>query len=358
MLENQSMISKVINSSKIDDWRAVLDKFQRVDVCQTPEYHTTYAKRMKGSTPLMWCFEEGAEYFAYPFLLTPAVITDEDGKEHDTGYKDISAIYGYSGPLSTTKDAAFLQRAWAAFGQYCADEKVIAEFLRFSIYASTKENAHPNTEILKNRPQATTHMPRTDEELFAALGKKTRNMIRKAGKEGLVARELDLAENIAAFRALYDETMRRNEAPDFFMYTDEYYHDLLKLPEGGVRLFASFDGDMMVAASMALVHEKGALYHLGAGLTEYMKLGASNASMFEMSKALLNSGVEFLLVGGGRTTAEDDPLFRFKKSNAIGVDDYYIGKRVIDSEGYGRVIDIWRDIYGESPNTQNIIFYR
>ncbi len=347
------MKTALIKAAETKAWRDALGAFARVDVCQVPEYHVAYSGRIEGSEPLMWRYEEGGERFCYPFLLTSVVLGEEK-----TDYSDISSIYGYSGPLSSTNDAAFLQKAWAAFDIWAAEKKVIAEFTRFSLYADNRALAHPGAQVEFNRPSAISHLPQTEEELLAALGKKTRNMIRKAEKAGLEARELEPKAGMAVFRALYEETMDRNEAPDFFLYDDTYYDLLLSLPEGELRLFGVFDGDDMVGTAMALVHGKGALYHLGASLSDYARLGAGNLSMFGMSKGLMSAGVEFVTVGGGRTTAEDDPLFRFKKSNAMDVSEFHIGKRIVDSEGYNDVVKRWQDLYKTEVNSNMLIFYR
>lgn len=347
------MAGTLIEAAGKREWRSALDSFARVDVCQTPEYHAAYSLRIAGSSPVMWRYQNGEDIFCYPFLLTPVLVEKED-----TGYKDISSIYGYSGPLSTTANKDFLALAWQAFDEWAAENKVIAEFIRFSLYADNRGFAHPGTQIELNRPSAISRLPGTDDALLEALGKKTRNMIRKAEKIGLAAREMEPQKGLAAFRSLYDRTMDRNEAPGFFLYDDEYYNRLLSLPQGEVRLFGAFEGEKMVAAAMALVYKRGALYHLGASLQDYNSLGAGNLCMFEMSRRLMAGGVEFLTVGGGRTTAEDDPLYRFKKSNATGVGAYYIGKRIVDPEGYKKVAQMWRNLHKKDPDLQKLQFYR
>ena len=102
----------------------------------------------------------------------------------------------------------------------------------------------------------------------------------------------------------------------------------------------------------------GALYHLGASLREYSNLGAGNLALYSMSAALQASGVKFITVGGGRTTASDDPLFRFKKSNASHVETFQIGKRIVNQKGYKEVVDLWESLYKKPIETSNLIFYR
>jgi hypothetical protein len=348
----------VIGAEAAGAWREALSAFPAIDVCQTPEYHLAYATRTEGGRPVLWRFDLGGERLCYPFLIAPAAWTRADGTREDTGYRDISGIYGYSGPLSTTVDAGFLAEAWEAFGAWAAEAKVVAEFIRFSPHAGTERFAPPGCRVEDNRTIAVSRLPATAEALFEALDAKTRNMIRKAGKAGLEARELEPGPWIPRFRVLYDETMARNASPGFFAYDDAYYGRLLALPAGELRLFGVFQGAEMVASSIALAHGRGALYHLGASRKEFSNLGANNLCLYAMGSALIASKVAFLNLGGGRTTAPDDPLLRFKRSNGTGTETYRIGRRVLDAEGYAAVQGRWRATMGAEPDPARTVFWR
>ncbi len=329
-------------------WRAALAPLGAVDACFLPEYHAAYALRIAGSRPLLWHCEAGGEHFVYPFLLNAVVI---HGKS--TGYRDISGIYGYTGPLASSDSPTFLARAWQAFDDYCDRQSIIAEFVRFSPFNRNERFAHPGTEVTENRTLAVSSLPQTEEALLALLGAKTRNMLRKAGNAGLSARELELPRHLPAFRALYDDTMGRNKAPEFFHYDDSYWRHMLALGPG-LRLFGVFSGDILVACAMSVSHGASGLYHLGASRPDYSRLGAGNLSLYVMSCGLMRAGVTFLNMTGGRTTAADDPLLLFKKNNATGTAPFYIGKRIINRDAYGHATRLW----GEPPDPAKVIFWR
>ena len=352
------MNGTLINAENTEAWRSALSVFPRIDVCQLPEYHVAYSTRTESSKPVLWKYTEAGNTFCYPFLLTPVAWKTPDQAWHITGYSDISSIYGYSGPLSTSSDPAFLDAAWSEFDRWAEDTRIIAEFIRFSPHAETRRFAHKATAIEANRNIAVSRLPESEDALMAALDSKTRNMIRKAMKSGLEARELESARWIPAFRSLYEETMNRNASPDFFFYDDTYYNHLLSLPPGELRLFGVFQNENLISAAFALVHKQGALYHLGASRSEFSNLGANNLNLFHMSKSLMQQGVKFLNLGGGRTTAEDDPLLRFKKSNGTGVETFHIGKRVPGPDGYRTVAGIWREQFRSEPDPLKLIFYR
>lgn len=346
-------MEQLIPASERAGWREALERVGEVDATCLPEYHLAYALRIAGSQPLLWTFSEGRRHFIYPYLLTPVVVGDAG-----TPWFDITSIYGYTGPLANTDDNDFLQAAWQAFDRYAAAHKIVAEFVRFSPFNINQRFAHPAATVLENRTLAASRLPDSREALLQSLGSKTRNMLRKAERSGLAAREVALPQYLPQFRALYDQTMARNQAPGFFRYDDAYWERLLALGPAGLRLFGTFEGERMVAASMAVAHGRSGLYHLGASLGEYAKLGAGNLSLFSMSCGLMEAGVAFLNMTGGRTSAADDALLLFKRSNANGTAAFHIGKRIVDPLAYNALAAQWQQLHGSPPDAEKIVFWR
>ena len=352
------MSDVLIKASECVKWRNALTRFEKVDVCQLPEYHVAYSRLIEDAKPLLWKFEAGNDYFCYPFILSPVIIKKSTGLAVRTEYSDISSVYGYSGPLSTTDDKNFLDRAWTKFDEFVAENNVIAEFTRFSLYSDNKNLAHKDTTIEYNRLLAASQLPATEKLLFQALNSKTRNMIRKAWSSNLEAREIKLTDYLVEFRTLYNSTMKRRQASDFFHFNSKYFDDLLALPECEICLTGVFSENILITVALALTHGKASIYHLGASLSEYANKGAGNLVLFEMGKNLIDRGVEFLTAGGGTTVDEEDSLFRFKKNNTLNVGKYFIGKRILNPVAYRDVSEFWQDINQCLKPEGKLIFYR
>lgn len=344
---------RLISANECSKWRAALAAFSEVDATFLPEYHLAYALRVRGARPLLWHFSRGGEHFVYPFLLTPVILNSAP-----TGHFDISSVYGYTGPLATDTSDTFRQAAWEAFDTYAAEQKIVAEFIRFSPFHRNEQMAHPQTAVSLNRSVAVSHLPANEDALLALLGPKTRNILRKAARGGLTARELPVPDELPAFRILYEETMMRNRAPEFFWYGDSYWHNLVKLGRQELRLFGAYAQGRLVAGSMSIAHGQSGLYHLGASLPEYAPLGAGNLSLFAMSCGLMRSGVTFINMTGGRTTNPDDPLLLFKRRNATSMAPFHIGRRVVDHDAYDAIAASWQQLHGSPPGAERIIFWR
>ncbi|MCW8164699.1 GNAT family N-acetyltransferase [Verminephrobacter aporrectodeae subsp. tuberculatae] len=346
-------MQRLIPASEPGVWRQALAPLGALDASYLPQYHLAYALRVPHSRPLLWHFSCAGQHFLYPFLLTPVVLGSVT-----TPYFDVSSVYGYTGPIASTADSRFIADAWTAFDAYTARQRVIAEFVRFSPFNGNQGLAHPQSCVLANRTLAVSRLPTSRAALLQSLSAKTRNMLRKAGQAGLVARELPLPQCLPQFRALYDATMVRNQVPEFFLYDDAYWQQLLALGSQGLRLFGSFAGARLVAAAMAVVDGASGLYHLGASLNECAPPGAGNLSLFALSCGLMESGVEFLNMTGGRTTDPNDALLLFKRSNANGTAIFHIGKRIVDPLAYNAVATQWQQLQGSPPNTGKIVFWR
>ena len=351
-------MTEVVESTNCDKWREILSHFDRVDVCHLPEYHTAYASRISHASALLWFYQDAQNKFAYPFLLAPVFLTGPDGQRKPTPYFDISGVYGFSGPLSTTNDDTFLEGAWKRFDIWCEARKAICEFVRFSIYSENLEFAHHKCIVEPNRPISISKLPHSHEAYLSTMSSKTRNMIRRAWKNGLVARSVELSTGLQDFRSLYENTMRRNDASSFFSYDDRYYETLMRLPKDELILRGVFDGNRMVAAAIGLIRGKYGFYHLGASEQTASRVGAGNLALFDLAKGFIDLGVEFFNVGGGRTTDPNDPLFRFKKNNGTGVSQFFIGKRIIDEEGYKWVAKQWSNLYDSDKISNQLQFYR
>jgi hypothetical protein len=349
---------KVIPCEKSSEWRAALAVHDKVDVCHMPEYHSAYQTRFPGARAMLWTYSKHDYQLSYPFLLSPVILKNQKGESEETGYFDVSGVYGFSGPLSTTADRSFLDDAWKAFDQWAQEQKAICEFIRFSVYAKNHTLASPVVIVEPNRPISIALLPSSSEELLEQLPSKTRNMIRRANKEGLVAREINVRDGLRDFRELYEGTMARNQATRFFAYDDTYYEKLLSLPKEELVLHAVYQNEKMVAAAMGLIHKEFAFYHLGASSQEASKIGAGNLALYDLACGAIKRGVNFLSVGGGRTTSPEDPLFRFKASNGTSVEQYYIGKRVLDPQSYDKVARMWKELTHEEANSNQIQFYR
>lgn len=103
-----------------------------------------------------------------------------------------------------------------------------------------------------------------EPELLEAMTKKTRQYIRKSGREGLVIKKLKLPEDIAKCLTLYKQTAKR---AGFAIHDDLYYQDVHHYLEDSSVLFAAYYEGQPVAFLWLVISEKTA-FELYGGMND------------------------------------------------------------------------------------------
>ncbi|SEE66291.1 Lipid II:glycine glycyltransferase (Peptidoglycan interpeptide bridge formation enzyme) [Arthrobacter alpinus] len=106
-------------------------------------------------------------------------------------------------------------------------------------------------------------LTRTEDELLAAMSKKTRQYIRKSSREALEYRAVTEAE-LPLCMAVYKETAERAE---FGIHQDSYYSDILKNLGTASPIYGAFDGEKLVAF-LWLAASGSTAFELYGGMTE------------------------------------------------------------------------------------------
>lgn len=118
-------------------------------------------------------------------------------------------------------------------------------------------------------------MPRTEDELFQQLRKTTRNLVRRAEKEG-VAVEVspDPVRDVERFIALHDETRKRHK---FTPYTNAFFRAQVArfAPRGEVTVYLAKYQGQVIAASVHMHAYGETSYHHGASSSAFPKIPAS-----------------------------------------------------------------------------------
>lgn len=87
-------------------------------------------------------------------------------------------------------------------------------------------------------------LAKSEDELLEAMTKKTRQYIRKSGREGVTLKQVTSREEIAKCLEIYRETATR---ANFALHGDDYYYDVHeKLGDASV-ILAAYEGEMLLS---------------------------------------------------------------------------------------------------------------
>lgn len=318
-------------------WPSALAMQPQADAYFLPEYHAAAEANGDGEA-LAFVATNGDNVLLHPFLLRPI----------ESGGSDIESVYGYTGPLATTGDEEFLAAAWREFDAWCADRGVVAEFVRFNPLSRNERVGAGRFEVSVAR-QSIVVDPSGDPPASQ------RTMLRRALREGLVARELETLDD---FLRLYEETMQRVGADSRYLFAPAYYTALRDGLGGHLRCFGVERRGEVVAAALFLLYGDRMHYHLAGSSAEARRGGANNLLLHEAGRWGSANGVTRLHLGGGLTDDPNDPLFRFKSSISTATVPAYVGRRVHDREAYDALCDAWLQEHGREERPQYFLLWR
>jgi lipid II:glycine glycyltransferase (peptidoglycan interpeptide bridge formation enzyme) len=168
-----------------------------------------------------------------------------------------------------------------------------------------------------------------------------RNRVRKALKNQMQCREIDLSDGLTVFRGLYEATMRRAGASSFYFFPDSYYEFMKSNLSQNCLLFVVFHQQKPVAAAVFLTNGEIMHYHLGGSSLEYLTLAPNNLLFHHVAMWAQQRGFKHLHLGGGRSNERDDPLLRFKKRFSHVVVPLHLGRRVHNRVQYDTLCNLW-----------------
>lgn len=315
------------------------------------DYHYLYELNGDGKIRL-FIYEEAESFYFYPFLIRPV-----PGKQL---LNDIETVYGYTGPLSTTNDESFLQKADKAFAAYCQSENIISEFVRFNPVVENEKfySASSGIQKIHLRDYVSVDLKKSLYAIEAAYTSQNRNKIRKAEKAEITI-EYDAAANrFGDFESIYLSNMERLHAVPMYFFSPAFFEGLKKLViKSGILINARLNNET-IGSTVFLKGGKFGHYFLSSANEEGRKLAAGNLMLHHGIKWCKQQKLESMHLGGGLTGDENDPLLVFKKNFSKQTVAFYIGKRIHNESEYSNLVNEWDAKHPEMAKTQKAILQR
>ena len=322
---------KVFSTDEVE-WNKYIQKLpvKMQDIYYTSEYYKIQEVNGDGIARI-FIYEEDDKLACYPFLMNEIV-----GYELEEKCYDIETAYGYGGPTVSSCDDRFLERFEKAFDEYCSKNNIVAEFIRFHPLLKNENIFKKDIKVIHNRTTVCLKLEELEEDLWKTqIISKNRNVIRKAEKCGLT---VEFEEDLESFIKIYEETMDKVNAGEYYYFSKEYYKCLEDLDNTYISI--KFE-EKIIATAIFMKHGDYFHYHLAGSLKEYLKYSPNNLLLWSAIKYANENGYKIMHFGGGLSDSLDDNLFKFKKSFSKDTCDFYIGKRVHNEVIYKYIINEW-----------------
>lgn len=288
----------------LDDWDAALDQWKWTDVYARRAFVQASAP-LDGGTPLLLLLEADSGAIALPVLVRPI-----EGE-----LRDVVTPYGYGGPIPLGEQPPTADEFGRAYDAWAQSSSIVSSFFRLHplIDNGGFVDSWMRVDDLAGTVAIDTS-PGTD--IIAGLHGKHRNVVRKAERTGLTTTVTRGAAAIDGFVELYEQTMRRQQAADYYFFPPEYWETLRELGDVLVRFDAVLDG-ITYAQALCLTSAPWLHYHLGASSDEGRQAGASTYLLAQAALWAQEQQMTRLHLGGG-VGGREDSLFAFKQRFAPG----------------------------------------
>ncbi len=320
------------------EWRDYL-RLVPHDFFQTERYHAFSAEAAKSEAWLL-VYGDAEKFVAWPYLLQPI----EGGHGFGAELRDVTSVYGYSGPLlnQCDNDEKFLSAAWDAFVEVWRTQSVVSVFTRFHPILRNEhwleaEWTTPGVlgHTYKGGKTVVIDLSKSPEQIWADYARKLRQYLRHVEREQEFTTLHDTKwEHLDEFVSTYHETLQRNNATEFYFFSADYFKSLKNTLGSHGSLFLCMCGDTAAAAFLLIEYNGIVSVHLAASRERFSALSPNKWLFHEAQNLARNRGNRYLHIGGGRGSRDDDPLFRFKAQFSTTYLPFYTGRWILDRPRY------------------------
>lgn len=317
-----------------EHWNQYLSLYkpEQKDAYYTEEYVKLYETDSERAH--CYVYTEGDNCFLMPFLSRSFSHKGET-------YYDFETAYGYGGPIYNTDDSDFIQNAWKAFMKYANDNHYVCGFVRFHPLLNNIEGFEKVGKLFLDRKTVAIDLSEgIDAAWMNEIHTKNRNVIKKGEKNGLKFIVDDNYERLPEFIDLYNSTMDKLSAEDFYYFQNTYYENLKTNIKDSFLGLVENQGKIIAAAIFFYSLPYGH-YHLAGSDKNALSLSPNNFLLWNAAKELAGRGVQTFHLGGGTDGREDNSLFQYKRKFSKSEYQFSFGKLMFNQEVYDSVVADW-----------------
>lgn len=329
------------------------------DIYFEPNYVKLFEKLGEGKVT-SFTFKKATNVANYTFLLNSI---NSLGFNLQSNYFDIQSAYGYNGIITNTFETSFIDDFYDAFDDYCTQNNIIAEFVRFHPLLENQKFSLSHLRVILDRETVALDLNQSYNEIWSnEYSSKNRNMIRKAQNLGYLCKiltNLSIAE-IDQFISIYYNNMERVGADKYYFFNKEFFYNTFSYLREYVYLFNILDNKAQVVCSSIFFHYGDFFHYHLSGKSEKADNSVNNFLIDEAIKFAQSKSAKSFHFGGGRSNAPDDSLLKFKSNFSKTRLPFYIGKKIHNQEVYEDIVKQWEAKFPEKKEKfkNHILKYR
>ena len=306
-------------------WIASWNRWPAREPWAHPEYARLFAR--PGDRVVCAAGEDAGGEILMPLILRP--ISAEPWAATSEPRLDATSPYGYGGPFAWGAGPRDDRAFWSAYEAWCRDERVVATFLRLSLFPQQLAALPAGVE---GRLQNIVVPLTTPEALWKGYEGKIRRWVGVAERAGLTV-EVDLTgARLADFQRIYAHTMERNRADAWYSFPRAFFTGIVERLPGQYVFFHALARGEVVSSDLLLCSTEHVYYFLGGTHADAFPLGPNYLLKHRIASWALAQGKKRYVLGGGY--AAGDGLFRYKRAYARqGEVPFRVAALVHDEDG-------------------------
>ena len=333
---------KIIPFNEKTEWDNIVVSFSSHDVYYSHGYVDAFKLHGDGD-PILIYYESSVLRGIYVAMkrdlsLLPWTI----GKIQFDQWFDLTSPYGYGGwILEGDTSIEQLHIFYNEYKKYMCDHNYVCNFVRYSPVLRNAEMMKPLSRVLDLGKTIAIDLE-SEETIWNNIKSKNRNMIRKAIRNGVtIEHSKPTSDLMATFKQIYDETMRLDNAVNYYFFGDLFYQSIIDNLSDETEIFYALHEGNIIAISIML-HCNGMMhYHLSGTVPEYRSMAPTNLLLYEAALWACRNGLKCFHLGGGVGSGEDN-LYKFKAAfNRNSNCQFSIGQEVFNVEMYNHLVR-WR----------------
>jgi len=238
-------------------------------------------------------------------------------------------------------DETFISEALQSFYNHCQNNNYIAGFVRFHPLLNNTLGYKQIGTVIDDRKTVAINLQYAEEEIWLKeIQTKNRNTIKKGIKNGLQFIEDVDFKYLTDFIRLYNATMLKLGADDFYYFDESYYCKFKEEIKNSFLGVVTYNNEVISIAIFFYSKDYGH-YHLSGSNKEYLSLCPNNFLLWEAAKIFKRKGMKYFHLGGGTNSDENNSLLEFKRKFSEKSYDFCIGKTIFNDTIYQLLCSKW-----------------
>lgn len=322
-------------SSAWDNYLKQLSKFGLNDIYFDHRYVSLNIKAGSASQAEAFVYEESGDIFFMAYIRSPIL--------NELGFWDFETAYGYSGPIASSDDKIFLQQAWNTFASMAKQRKIVVGLIRFHPLLETDRfSKHGEIDIFYECDTVWLDCRRALSDILKDYPKKLLQRLRRSEREGVLVKKADNVSAIYEFQEIYLSRMENLTVRDEYNFDESYFKAISELDSEQWSVYLAYSQDgKVIGGCLLLFSNKFCHYHLSGSLNKYFKLSPNDMLRHKVIKDMLDSDIEEIHFGGGRTSEDNDSLLSFKLKFSKQTCKFKMGSILMDPNKYESICRKW-----------------